>query len=162
MTDAVGWFVLGFVLTFALVQGWKRAGMALEARRTRDEGLSHRVATLERAQDELHTFTREIGAAVGRLATQQEQSGQGAADRAIAQLSERLAKMERAVAEQDLTILDTAERVAHKLQDRRRKRPGEPGDEEEITNDPNLLLARARAHFPLPDSRDAQQLKALP
>lgn len=91
-------------------------------------------------------------------------SERGASDAAIAQLAARVSKLEKQVMAQDLQILDTAERVAHKLQDRKRKRdemredvPAE--DHDEVPSDPNLLLAYARKQYNQPT--DPRQLELI-
>lgn len=77
---------------------------------------------------------------------------------AVEDLAERLNKLERTVAAMDLKVLDTAEKVAHRLQDRERKRTRaqeEIGEVDDPPNDPGLLLARARAAYPLPGLANA-------
>lgn len=142
MTEALMGFTLGFLVVLTAVQLWKAAGAAKERARTLDKRIEDagELAVLA------HRIAEQARVAVNSLPTR---SGEGASDAAIAQLAGRISKLEKDLAAQDLTILDTAERVAHKLQDRKRKRDEqtEVGDPDEIPNDPNLLLAHARAAF---------------
>jgi uncharacterized coiled-coil protein SlyX len=73
----------------------------------------------------------------------------GASDAAIAQLATRISAMEKQVASQDMTILDTAEKVTNRLQDRLRKRREAevPQDDHDEIDDPQAALMRARAFY---------------
>lgn len=71
--------------------------------------------------------------------------------RSLDELSGRVDGLHLQVTQQRLTILDTAEKVANRLQDRERKRRerAEVGDPDEIEDDATLL-ALARQKYPLP------------
>lgn len=74
-------------------------------------------------------------------------------NRRVEQLSLRLGDLAEQLAEDRLSILDTAEKVAARLSDRERKRRRveevPPEDHDEVP-EPSILLARARAAYPLP------------
>jgi len=132
-------FTLGFVIVLGAISAWKVNGWAQD--RMRNERMLQQELAI--------VSTTAIGAERRVVELASRPYGQGAADAAIAQLASRLSKLEKQAAEQDLTILDTAERVAHKLQDRSRKRrelelEQEPADE---PFDPHQALLKARAFY---------------
>lgn len=145
MTDALMGFTLGIALLGALLAAGKAAGTVQERRRRVERDTERAVIVAETALKDAQRLWSELDALRGTV----ERSGVGAADAAIAQLAARIAKLEKAQAETDLTVLDTVEKVTHKLQDRRRKREAEipAEDHDEIPLDPNLMLARARAAY---------------
>jgi hypothetical protein len=132
MTDAL----MGFTLGLALWMLWKGA-RTLQERSARMEQLTIRIAA--------------VAEAVDLLTEQVQQSGAAAADAAIAQLAARVGKVEKDNAAALLDVMDAAERVAHKLQDRRRKRETAESEglssHDEAPNDPAMALARARAFY---------------
>lgn len=158
MTDALVGFAVGFVAVAALAGLWKWAGTAQDKRRKIERDADRAVVVAEAALKDAGRLYSEIG----ELRQQLERSGVGATDAALAQLAGRLSKIEKAQAEADLTLLDTVEKVTHKLQDRRRKRDAAEvqDDHDEIPNDPNLLLARARAAYGVV-APDPQQLQLI-
>ena len=80
----------------------------------------------------------------------------------LSEVSRRLEQLALRQANMSLEVLDTAERVAHKLQDRQRKRSkAEYDDGEDVPEgwdpDEGRALARARQQYPLfPTSEDEQ------
>jgi len=68
-------------------------------------------------------------------------------------LEDRVAQIEKARRAENVQVLEMLDKVAHKLTDRERKRrrvlEDEIGEVDDAPNDPNLLLARARAAYPL-------------
>jgi glycerol-3-phosphate dehydrogenase len=80
---------------------------------------------------------------------------------AVLDLSGRLATLERKVAEIDLSVLDTAEKVAHRLSDRDRKRAAKAAPADEELDDEAAWWARARSAHPLPGVPAADQLPLL-
>jgi chromosome segregation ATPase len=146
MTDALMGFTLGFAVVLTVTVLWKAIGAVREWYGSIEDELGRLEVGWDSVQVSIEDHTQQLM----RLAERIENSGAGAADAALAQLAARVSKIEKALAEQDLTILDTAERVAHKLQDRQRKRNGARELEEEaedVPTDPNLLLARARQFY---------------
>ena len=117
--------LLGFAATLLLIGCWKAYGWAREQLR--------KVAQLETALKDVWALQRAGGQDV------------------VKDVAERIARAEKRIAEMDLTILDSVEKVAHKLQDRARKRRDaqEVDAVDDAPNDPNLLLAQARAAYPL-------------
>lgn len=69
-------------------------------------------------------------------------------------LEDRVAQIEKARRAENVQVLEMLDKVAHKLTDRERKRrrvlEEEIGEVDDAPNDPNQLLARARAAYPLP------------
>lgn len=165
MTDALYGFTLGFVFVLALIAAWRLRGWVREVER-RFDGLAVTIGELASAQrgylttnewdgwkrgGPLANVVRDLDVLNVRLAKMEErESAAGASDAALANLAARLSTAEKQLAAQDLAILDTAERVAHRLRDRQRKREeAEVSEVDDAANDPNLLLARARAAYPL-------------
>lgn len=170
--------LIGFTVGFLLVVVWKAAGRARERARNvavlveafpdlRDLVTSHtaRLDTWDfQLPGQFESFQKALQVRLDAIAA-------GSSDAAIAQLAARISAIEKQLTAQDLTILDTAERVAHKLQDRRRKREAaEAGDVDEIQDpqheDPAFALARARAFYNTPQPQqlppqDPQQLELV-
>lgn len=151
MTESLMGFTLGVLIVVVASLLWKAQGKRQEWQRKVDEAL----ATLQK-DAEMTARLLESGSAraqalserIGQLKDVILAPGAGAPDAAIAQLAGRLSQLEKAHAAQDLTILETAEKVAHKLQDRRRKRDqAEIGEIDEAPNDPAQLLAEARRAY---------------
>lgn len=162
MSESLMGFTLGFVVVLAAVGVWKVYGWAQEQRRMIEQ-LRVRGAATAALTEDLERLIGGFQREVVEVRSMPRGTADGASDAAIAQLAGRLSKLEKSLAEQDLTILETAEKVAHRLQDRRRKRDqAEVGDDiDDIPTDPNLLLARARAAFPMgspPTPNDSTQL----
>ncbi len=65
-------------------------------------------------------------------------------------LSERVLKLEERDTEQRLLVLDAAEKVANRLEDRVRKRRTAQQEEEPEVLDPGMLLREARARHQVP------------
>lgn len=155
LAESLMGFTLGFAVVLFATLAWKGIGWAQE-RRTTEDAHRQEIGNLVEMYQSLQRQIVELRSAP---------TGAGAADAAIAQIASRLSKLEKQQAEQDLTILDTAERVAHKLQDRQRKRNGakELEEDEEIPADPNLLLARARQFYGAAARDEGQmQLDGIP
>jgi len=143
MLDALWGFALGFAVVLALIAAWKGAGTLRDALGT--------AAAMRGAVDVLALDLAALWEAFGKL----RNLPQGTA---VIDLAERLARLEQRVADIDLEVLDTAERVAHRLRDRERKRGtsrSEIGaeDEPDFPVHPDILLARAKASGQFPDVR---------
>jgi len=142
--EAAG-FVLGFVLVLTGVLVGKARGWVKDRERM--------LLDLDRECGRLSDLTLEQHTKLRELADHRQNDGNGASDAAIAQLAGRLTALEKQLAAQDMTILDTAEKVTNRLQDRLRKRRESevpPEDHDEAPNDPNVLLMRARAFYAQP------------
>lgn len=156
MTESLMGFTLGFLIVLAAVGVWNVRGWALEQVRNA-ERTAVRVVNLQREIDELVMENNTLKRNVIELRSAPHLQASGASDAAIAQLAGRLTQLEKAHAAQDLTILETAEKVAHKLQDRRRKRDqAELGDIDDAPNDPAQLLAEARRAYGVTAADPAQ------
>jgi len=79
----------------------------------------------------------------------------------VSDLLDRLSGMEKRIAEIDLTVLDTAEKVAARLSDRERKRNGRIAPAADEDDDEATWWARARAAHPLP-GMPTDQLPLMP
>jgi len=145
MSESLLGFTLGVLIVLVASIAWKAQRTLQEWRRKVED----RLDALEDGDEE---YERRIGTIAQKVALLREVvqtgNGAGAADAALAQLAGRLTQLEKAHAAQDLTILETAEKVAHKLQDRRRKRDqAELGEIDDAPNDPAQLLAEARRAY---------------
>lgn len=151
MTESLMGFTLGVLIVLIASLLWKAQGMARELAR-KWETSAHRIVDAQREIDELREMLADVeekhGKFYAKMLEALHSGGTGASDAAIAQLAGRLSQLEKAHAAQDLTILETAEKVAHKLQDRRRKRDqAELGEIDDAPNDPAQLLAEARRAY---------------
>lgn len=149
MTESLMGFTLGVLIVVVASLLWKWQGTARERAR--------KMAALEESVLFLQQDTAGLQRQVIEIRSLPRGTDNGASDAAIAQLSGRLMQLEKAHAAQDLTILETAEKVAHKLQDRRRKRDqAELGDIDDAPNDPAQLLAEARRAYGVTSADPAQ------
>lgn len=168
MTESLMGFTQGFLLVLVAFAAWNAFRTAREWVRRITHDTRTAIEALSAPDGSVDLRFRSMQEAVQhhleRLRQDVAQQGTGASDAAIAQLATRISALEKQLAQQDLTILDTAERVAHKLQDRRRKRDdaAEVGDVDDAPNDPNFLLARARAQHPDPAFMGGRQIELLP
>lgn len=158
MTESLMGFTLGFAVVMLAVGAWKLQGWAKERARMIENHtvqLKELAASFQLLESLYAGINRQLAEVRGMPHT-----ASGASDAAIAQLSGRLGKLEKAQAEADLTILDTVEKVAHRLQDRRRKRDNAELDQgADVPLDPAQLLAEARrAYGVMTTAPDPQQL----
>lgn len=134
------WAVIGMVLTFCAL--WLRKVLG-------------QLEELQRKQLKVEESANYWAAIADDLQRKIAEKAFRASPQAILDLQDRLTRVEQRVAENELEILDTVEKVSHRLADRERKRRTRseeipPDDHDEAPNDPGELLARARAAYPLP------------
>jgi len=163
MSESLMGFTLGGLIVVIASLAWKAQGMRAERWQKLRGEIDAVRATAESAYGKLQgyigyqtNYEERIAQIARKWEEKYEESAAGASDQAIAILSARVGALEKHIAAQDLTILDTAERVAHKLQDRRRKREqGELDSNPDVPLDPAMLLAEARRAYgvtaPAPD-----------
>lgn len=156
MTD----LLLGAGIAVALLGGWKAWRMVLDASRTAHKALEQCEAYGNTTKE---AWVRAERAQLIVDRTLKGLDKLGGVDR-VSDLLDRLSKMEKQIAEIDLTVLDTAEKVAARLSDRERKRAArDKAPEESELGDDAAWWARARAAHPLPGmAADGAQLPLLP
>lgn len=145
---ALGWVALGVVLCLAAL--W----VAMRVQETLEDARSG-VGIAREAHARLDTLTVRVADLELRALRALEQ-----APARVEDLVKRVTRAEARLASMDLTILDTAEKVAHRLTDRERKRAApRPGahsaaaaelDDAVDAADDAAWWARARAAHPLP------------
>ena len=164
MTESLMGFTLGVLIVVVASLLWKAQGTRKERERNVDAQLrtlsAHMLEGIKQREYQAQ-YEERLGKLYQgfdeRIAQAVENAGSGASDAAIAQLAARITAVEKQLAAQDLTILDTAERVAHKLQDRRRKRDqAELGEIDDAPHDPAQLLAEARRAYGVTAADPAQ------
>jgi hypothetical protein len=160
MTDiligaAYGVFVVGLFLG-----AWKVVGTVVDARRMAS-------TAMERVEGYGNT-TKEawVRADQAQRAVHAQLKGLdklGGVER-LSDFLDRLAAMEKRLAEIDLSVLDTAEKVAARLSDRERKRGARnKADDTDELEDEAAWWARARSSHPLPGMpTDPSQLPLMP
>jgi len=127
----------GFGTAFAVLLVWMVVGEVRERVRTLN-AITKQVA-------EVAQLSLDLRAEVLKLQTT-------GASATLKDLAKRVDSIEETLAADRLEMLDISERVAHKLQDRQRKRDtakSEAGDDGEEHDSYAARLARARAAYPL-------------
>jgi len=140
MTD----LLVGFAAAILAIGAWKAYGTASEWIRSVERRLTA-LAEAAAAAGPRATFAQD-----SVLRTLKGVDKLGGIER-LGDFLDRLAAMEKRIAEIDLTVLDTAEKVAARLSDRERKRTKQAVAAEEVELDDDAAWwARARAAHPLP------------
>lgn len=138
--SAVG-FAAGFLVVALAFLVWRGLGRLAERMQRHDADVQKLSDAHETNAKFMWERWQEIETKLGKI----NASALGASDQAIAQLATRITALEASAAEQHLTVLETAEKVAHKLMDRRRKRDqDEIGEVDDPPLDPAQQLAAAK------------------
>lgn len=138
--SAVG-FAVGFLVLSVVLVAWNALGRLVERLKRHDADVQKLSEAHETNAKFMWDRWQEMETKFGKIGG----SAQGASDQAIAQLAARITALEASAAEQHLTVLETAEKVAHKLMDRRRKRDqDEIGEIDDPPLDPAQQLAAAK------------------
>lgn len=139
------YITLGAIVGYAVRIG---AGTLAEHRRRSAETRQAQQTDLESMQRRVTALTdhyRELEQLVGSM----QQLVKASAPAALVDLGERLAKVEARDAQMHLAVMDQAEKVSRRLQDRERKRSAPELSDDEAVTDPDLLLALGKRQYPL-------------